>query len=149
MLAKRCWYRGRGTITDKAQERTMLPLCVTSATCAAALAVLLFRAQPDAGWPFWKLLLGTLLLVPGQVLPLGLLWQAWQRTYFVIPFLGPPIRVGMAAVWWAGAAVVLSYIPAVAYAWKGQWTWPWVVLHPCGTVRMLWSGWKSYSTKTR
>lgn len=125
----------------------MLALCVTSAACAAALAVLLFRARPDGGWPFWKLLLCTLLLVPGHVLPLGLLWQAWQHTYFVIPFLGPPIRIGMASVWWAGAAVVLSYMPAIVYAWKKQWAWRWVVLHPCGTIRTLWRGWKSHSDR--
>lgn len=125
----------------------MLALCVTSAACATALAVLLLHTRPHAGWPLWKLLLCTLLLVPGQVLPLGLLWQAWRHTFFVIPFLGPPIRIGMAAVWWAGVAVVLSYVPAIAYAWKRRWSWLWVVLHPCGTVHMLWLGWKSHSAK--
>lgn len=125
----------------------MLALCVASAVCAAAMAFLLLCARPYARWSLWRLLLGTLLLIPGQVLPLGLLWQAWRHTYFVIPFLGPPIRVGMAAVWWAGAAVALSYVPAIAHAWKRQWTWLCVVLHPCGTILMLWRGWKIHFAK--
>lgn len=125
----------------------MLAWSVTSAVCAAALAVLLLRVRPGEGLPVWKLVVCTLLLVPGQGMPVVLLWQAWRHTYFVIPFLGPPIRVGMVAVWWAVAAVLLSYMPAVAYAWKRQWAWSWVVLHPCGTVRMVWRGWTSHTAE--
>lgn len=122
--------------------------CVASTICATGMLLLLSRTRVSAEhWPLWKLVLGTLLLVPGQVLPPVLLWQAWRHTYFVIPFLGPPIHVGMGAVWWASVAVVLSYTSAVVYACRRQWAWQWVVLHPCGTVLLLWRGWWSHSVK--
>lgn len=126
----------------------MLALCVTSAACAAGLAFLLLGSRSDAScWPRWRLWLVMLLVIPGQILPLVLLWQAWRYTYFLIPFLGPPIRVGMGAVWWAVVAVAFSYTPAVACAWKRHWAWWWMVLHPCGTIRMVWRGLKSHTAK--
>jgi hypothetical protein len=125
----------------------MLAWSVTSAVCAAALAVMLLRTQHDAEWPVWKLLLCTLLVVPGQVFPLPLLWLAWQHMYFVIPFLGPPVRVGVPAVGWACVAVSFSYAPAIVYACSGRWRWTWVLLHPGGSVRLLWREWKNDSNK--
>jgi hypothetical protein len=83
----------------------------------------------------------TLLLVAGQVLPLPLLWLAWMHTTFLIPFLGPPIRIGMAPVWWALAAVVLSYLPRVIYAIRYRQNWLFVVLHPVAVALLLVMQW--------
>ena len=79
----------------------------------------------------------TLLLVAGQVLPLLLLWMAWRSTIFIIPFLGPPIRIGMAAVWWALAAVALSFLPRMVNAARKRQSWLSVMLHPLDVVLLL------------
>lgn len=126
----------------------ILAWCVASTMCAAALCLLLMTHPASMktmrGARLWW---SSVLLLPGQVLPPVLLWLSWSRTYYVIPFLGPPVRVGMLPVWWAIAAVLFSYLPAMGYAVQQRWRWYWIVLHPCGTIRMLWHGWQSRSTK--
>jgi hypothetical protein len=79
----------------------------------------------------------TALLVLGQALPLPLLWFAWQRIFFIVPFLGPPIRVGVEPAWWAFAAVVMSYLPRVVNAVRYRQRWLGVVLHPVGVAVLL------------
>jgi len=79
----------------------------------------------------------TLLLLLGQVLPLPLLVIAWERTTFVIPFLGPPIRVGMQPVWVALFAVGLSYLPRVMHAARFRQSAVGAVLHPVGVLVLL------------
>ncbi len=83
----------------------------------------------------------TLLLAVGQVLPLPLLWLAWRSTTFIIPFLGPPIRIGMAPVWWALAAVALSYLTRVINAIRYRQSWLSVLLHPVDVVLLLGVQW--------
>jgi hypothetical protein len=83
----------------------------------------------------------TLLLAAGQVLPLPLLWLAWRSTTFIIPFLGPPIRIGMAPVWWALAAVALSFLPRMVNAARKRQSWLSVVLHPVDVVLLLGVQW--------
>ncbi|MEZ2347351.1 hypothetical protein [Terriglobus sp. RCC_193] len=124
----------------------ILAWCIAATVCAAATAAVLLhpsvwrndRNLPVAQW--WLL---TLLVVPGQVLPPLLFWLAWKRTYYIIPFLGPPIRVGMAAVGWATCALFFSYLPATVYALRKRWHWLWLLLHPFGTIWMLWGKWKA------
>ena len=79
----------------------------------------------------------TLLLGFGQVLPVPMLALAWQRTTFVIPFVGPPIRIGMAPVWWAVSAVVLSYLPRAISAVRYRQSWLSALLHPVGVAALL------------
>lgn len=79
----------------------------------------------------------TLLLVFGQVLPLLLLGWAWTHTRYIFPFLGPPIRIGMAPVWWACAAVVLSYLPRLLNAARFKQSVPSALLHPLGVLLLL------------
>jgi glycosyltransferase involved in cell wall biosynthesis len=79
----------------------------------------------------------TLLLGLGQVAPPLLLWLAWQRTTFLIPFLGPPIRIGVAPVWWAGAALLLSYLPRLINTMRYRQSWLGAALHPAGVGLLL------------
>ena len=83
----------------------------------------------------------TVLLVAGEVLPLPLLWLAWRETSFVIPFLGPPVRIGLLPVWWAVAAVVFSYAAALVDAVRSRNVlWPAVLppLHAVRGIARLW-----------
>ncbi len=89
----------------------------------------------------------TLLLGLGQVMPLPLLWLAWHHTTFVIPFLGPPIRMGMAPVWWSIAAVVLSYLPRVINTVRYRQSWLGTVLHPVGVALLLVLQWYALMRK--
>jgi hypothetical protein len=89
----------------------------------------------------------TLLLGVGQVLPLPLLWLAWERTTFVIPFLGPPVRIGMEPVWWAAAAVVLSYLPRGINVIRYRQSWLGAVLHPLGIAVLLMLQWVAMARK--
>lgn len=79
----------------------------------------------------------TLFLAVGQVLPLLLLWLAWQRTVVIIPFLGPSFRTGMAAVWLAAFALFCSYLPRVVNAIRYRQSWLGVALHPVGIALLL------------
>jgi hypothetical protein len=79
----------------------------------------------------------TVLLALGQVAPLLLLWLAWQATSFVIPFLGPPIRIGMVPVWWAVAALVMSYLPRFINTVRYRQSWLGALLHPVGIAVLL------------
>jgi glycosyltransferase involved in cell wall biosynthesis len=79
----------------------------------------------------------SVLLALGQVAPALLLWLAWQSTSFVIPFLGPPIRIGMAPVWWAAAALVMSYLPRLINALRYRQSWLGALLHPVGISVLL------------
>ena len=79
----------------------------------------------------------TLFFVMGQVAPLPLAWFAWSHTRFIIPFLGPPIRIGMVPVWIALAAALLSYLPRVLNAMRFRQSWLSVVLHPVGIAVLL------------
>ena len=120
--------------------------CIAATVCAAAMAVVLLTPsvlRSSGKLPPTKLWLLTLLVVPGQVLPPILLWLAWKRTYYIIPFLGPPILVGMAAVGWAAAALFSSYLPATVYVLRGRWHWFWLLVHPLETFRMLWRQWST------
>ncbi|AFL90229.1 glycosyl transferase [Terriglobus roseus DSM 18391] len=89
----------------------------------------------------------TLLLGLGQVLPLPLLWMAWERTPFIIPFLGPPIRIGMAPVWWSAIAVALSYLPRVINAARYRQSWLSALLHPVGVAVLLVLQWVALGRK--
>jgi hypothetical protein len=101
------------------------------------------QAQGGRTLTIAQLWLLTLLVIPGQALPPVLLWLAWKKTYYVIPFLGPPIIVGVAAVWWAASALFFSYLPVAVYALRRQWHWIWLLVHPFGTARMLWKDWEA------
>ncbi len=79
----------------------------------------------------------TLLLGFGQILPLPLLWMAWKHTRFIFPFLGPPVRVGMAPVWTAVLALLLSYLPRIINAARYRQSWLGVLLHPAGVAVLL------------
>ncbi|MGI4853809.1 MAG: glycosyltransferase family 2 protein [Janthinobacterium lividum] len=79
----------------------------------------------------------TLFLGVGQVLPLLLLWLAWQRTIVIIPFLGPSFRTGMAAVWVAAFAAFCSYLPRVVNAIRYRQSWLGTVLHPISVALLL------------
>ncbi len=79
----------------------------------------------------------TLFLGFGQVLPLPLLWLAWRHTRFIVPFLGPPIRIGMGPVWIAAAALLMSYLPRVTNAARYRQSWLSVLLHPAGVATLL------------
>ena len=83
----------------------------------------------------------TLLLGLGQVLPLPLAWIAWTRTSFIIPFLGPPIRIGTAPVWIALTAAVFSYVPRFLNAFKYRGSWLSAALHPLGVAVLLLLQW--------
>ena len=126
----------------------ILAWCIAATACAVAMAVVLLRLpstqrmQGGRSISIVQLWLLTLLVVPGQALPPVLLWLAWKRTYYIIPFLGPPILVGVAAVWWAASALFFSYLPAAVYALRRQWHWLWFLVHPFGTARMLWREWE-------
>jgi glycosyltransferase involved in cell wall biosynthesis len=89
----------------------------------------------------------TLLLGFGQVLPLALLWLAWERTFFVIPFLGPPIRIGMAPVWWSLTALLLSYLPRVINAGRYRQSWFGALLHPVSVFLLLVLQWVALGRK--
>ncbi|WP_047490907.1 hypothetical protein [Terriglobus sp. TAA 43] len=119
----------------------ILAWCIATTVCAAAMAAILLTPsvlRSSGKLSIAKLWLLTLLVIPGQVLPPILLWLAWKRTYYIIPFLGPPIRVGMAAVVWAVCALFFSYLPAAVYALCGRCHWFWLLVHPIETFRMLW-----------
>lgn len=122
--------------------------CIAVTVCAAAMATLLLSP------PVWRssgrlaitqLWLLTLLVLPGQVFPPVLLWLAWKKTYYIIPFLGPPIRVGMAAVGWASCALFFSYLPAAIYVLRKRTHWHWLLFHPLRTIWMLWREWRNRS----
>ena len=89
----------------------------------------------------------TLLLGFGQVLPLPLLALAWQRTSFLIPFLGPPIRIGMAPVWWALTAVLLSYLPRCIDTVRFRQSIVSALLHPVGVATLLVLQWVALARK--
>lgn len=89
----------------------------------------------------------TLLLGLGQVSPLPLLWLAWQHTRFIIPFFGPPIRVGMVPVWIAAAAVALSYLPRVINTIRYRQSWLGALLHPVGVLLLLVLQWYALGRK--
>ncbi len=89
----------------------------------------------------------TMLLGFGQVLPLPLLWLAWRSTTFLIPFLGPPVRVGMLPVWIALAAVFFSYLPRVVNAAKYRQSWVSVLAHPMGVAVLLVLQWYALGRK--
>gem|GEM_PF-3652405 len=124
----------------------ILAWCIAATVCAAAIAAILLRPSVWGGSTSLstaQLWLLTLLVVPGQVLPPVLLWLTWQRTYYIVPFIGPPIRIGMAAVGWASCALFFSYLPAAIYALRGRTHWRWLLLHPFGTICMLWREWET------
>lgn len=89
----------------------------------------------------------TLFLGLGQVLPVPLLWLAWQHTRFIVPFLGPPTRIGMAPVWAACIASVLSYLPRVVNALRYRQSWLGAVLHPVGVAVLLVLQWYALALK--
>lgn len=124
----------------------ILAWCIAATVCAASMAAILLTPsvrRSSGKLPATKLWLLTLLVVPGQALPPILLWLAWKRTYYIIPFLGPPIRVGMPAVGWAVCALFFSYLPVTIYALRGRWHWFWLLVHPIATFRMLWRQWST------
>lgn len=127
----------------------ILAWCIAATVCAATMAALLLRrlAQHGRNLPIAQLWLLTLLVVPGQMLPPVLLWLTWKRTYYVVPFLGPPILVGLTGVRWAIVALFFSYLPAAVYALRRQWHWLWLLAHPFGTLRMLWTQWEGRKTE--
>lgn len=79
----------------------------------------------------------TLFLAAGQVLPLVLLWAAWQRTIVIIPFLGPSYRIWMLPVWVAAVSVLLSYLPRMINAVRYRQSWVGALLHPVGVAIFL------------
>lgn len=79
----------------------------------------------------------TVFYALGQVLPLLLLWLAWQQTIVIIPFLGPSFRTGMVPVWIAAVAVCLSFLPRVVNAVRYRQSWLGAVLHPVGIALLL------------
>ena len=89
----------------------------------------------------------TLFLAVGQVLPLPVAWIAWTHTRFIFPFLGPPIRIGMPAVWTALAATILSYLPRILSAVKYRSSWMSVLLHPLGVAVLLVLQWYALALK--
>ena len=89
----------------------------------------------------------TLLLGLGQVLPLPLLWLAWHRTRFILPFLGPPVRIGMGLVWISTVAAALSYLPRLVNAVRFRQSWLGVLLHPVGELLLLVLQWYALSRK--
>lgn len=89
----------------------------------------------------------TLFLGLGQVLPVPLLWLAWRHTSFIIPFLGPPIRIGMAPVWIATTVVVLSYLPRVVNTVRYRQSWFGTVLHPVSVAVLLVLQWYALARK--
>lgn len=117
---------------------TLLGWSVVSIVCAAVL--LAFAAmQPHsaalrAGW--------SVLLVLGEALPLLLLPIAWRHVRYVIPFLGPPVRIGMVPVWWALAAVAISYAAAVLDTVRARSPWWTAVLPPVHAVLALLRLWR-------
>jgi len=72
----------------------------------------------------------ALWLVVGQILPVVLLWLAWQKTFVVIPFATPAYRVGMVPVWWALAAMVLAYFARFVQTLLCKGSWLSLLLHP-------------------
>jgi hypothetical protein len=83
----------------------------------------------------------TLLLGLGQVLPIPLLLWAWLHTSFIIPFLGPPIRIGMGPVWAATAACLLSYLPRLINTVRYRQSWLGALMHPLGMTLLLMLQW--------
>ncbi len=89
----------------------------------------------------------TLFLGIGQVLPLPLLWLAWQHTRFIFPFLGPPVRIGVAPVWAASVAVALSYLPRIVNTVQYRQSWFGAALHPLGVLVLLVLQWYALCRK--
>ncbi len=89
----------------------------------------------------------TLLLGLGQVLPLLLLWLAWQRTILIIPFLGPSFRTGMLPVYLAAGTVVCSYLPRIINAVRYKQSWLGAMLHPVGVAIFLVLQWYALARK--
>lgn len=89
----------------------------------------------------------TLLLGFGQVLPLPLLWFAWRSTSFIIPFLGPPIRIGMMPVWISLVAVFCSYLPRFINAAKYRQSWGSALVQPVGVAVLLVLQWYALGRK--
>lgn len=116
----------------------LLEWCAVSCVCAVAL--LAFAAMQPHGVALraaW-----SVLLLLGEALPLLLLVTAWRHVRYVIPFLGPPIRIGMQPVWWALAAVILSYAAAVLDTVRARSPWWAAVLPPVHAVTTLLRIWK-------
>lgn len=88
-------------------------------------------------------------LLMGQVAPLVLLLVAAARLRYIFPFLGPPLRVGMPAVWCAAAALVLSYLPRAINAVRYRQSWLSVALHPAGAATLLVLQWYALVQKLR
>lgn len=122
--------------TTRLSDLTALAECRMYTSAAATWNGLSKNATEGMAAPA-RILPMTLLLGFGQVLPLPLLALAWERTTFVIPFLGPPIRIGMAPVWWAVAAVMLSYFPRAINAVRYRQSWLGALLHPLGVALLL------------
>ena len=89
----------------------------------------------------------TLFLGIGQVLPLPLLWLAWQHTRFIFPFLGPPVRIGVVPVWAASVAVALSYLPRIVNTVRYRQSWFGAALHPLGVLVLLVLQWYALGRK--
>ncbi len=89
----------------------------------------------------------TLLLGLGQVLPLLLLYAAWQQTVLIVPFLGPAFRTGMVWVWVALGAVVFSYGPRAINAARYRQSWLGVLLHPVSVAALLLLQWTALLRK--
>ncbi len=83
----------------------------------------------------------TLFLALGQILPLFLLWTAWQRTIVIIPFLGPSYRINVQPVWVAAVAVLCSYLPRAINAVRYRQSWLGALLHPLGMCTFLLLQW--------
>lgn len=127
--------RSRG-YTTRLADLTALAECRMYTSAAATWNGLSKNATEGIAAPA-RIVPMTLLLGLGQVLPLPLLWLAWERTTFLIPFLGPPIRIGMAPVWWALFAVLLSYLPRLINAVRYRQSWMGALLHPLGVALLL------------
>ena len=132
--------------TTRLVDLTKLAECRMYTTAAATWNGLSKNATEGMAAPA-RIVPMTLLLGFGQVLPLPLLALAWQRTTFLIPFLGPPIRIGMAPVWWAMSAVVLSYLPRAINAVRYRQSFVSALLHPVGVAVLLVLQWVALARK--
>ncbi|SEC09077.1 glycosyltransferase [Terriglobus roseus] len=132
--------------TTRLADLTHLAECRMYTTAAATWNGLSKNATEGIAAPA-RIVPMTLLLGLGQVLPLPLLWLAWERTTFIIPFLGPPIRIGMAPVWWSVVALLLSYLPRVVNAVRYRQSWLGALLHPVGVALLLVLQWVALARK--
>jgi hypothetical protein len=132
--------------TTRLVDLTELSRCRMYTTAASTWNGLAKNATEGIATPI-RIVPMTLLLGLGQVLPLPLLALAWERTTFIIPFLGPPIRIGLAPVWWSAAAVVLSYLPRAINAARYRQSWLSALLHPAGVAVLLVLQWVALGRK--